>query len=120
MARRYKVEFEFEVEDFGFEGEEVYYMTTSSRYFDGYYSKEDFVQMLDMAGDDRTRVVSEQSVPMWVHNLSLKLGKIVLVLGGYKTIAGTNLFYWLMHKGLVDVMREPMCEEFDNKGYAYR
>lgn len=120
MKRRYLICFQYEATSYGFEGEEEYYLTSSKKYFDGYNAKEDFLQTLDMAGDETTRVLYEDSVPMWFSNLCHKLAKTVMVLGGYKYRMGTNLFYALLHKGLVDVTRDPMCEEFDHKGYAWR
>lgn len=118
--KRYMVMFEFEVEDFGFEGEEVYYMSCAKRFFNGYDAKENFIQELDMSGDEKTRVLSELSIPMWKHNLCRAIAKTVMLLGGYRFRHTTNFFYWLLHKGLVDIMHEPMCEEFDHKGYPYR
>ena len=120
MKKKYLVCFRYQDVAYGFEGEEEYYLTSSKRYFDGYNAKEDFLQLLDMAGDEHTKVLYEESVPMWFSNLCHKLAKAVMVLGGYKHRIGTNLFYALLRKGLIDVTRDPMCEEFDDKAYNYR
>lgn len=120
MKKQYLVHFQYEDVAYGFEGEEEYYLTTAHRYLTGFDAREEFMQMIDMAGDEHTQVLSEKSVPMWKHDLCRTLAKIVMVLGGYKYRSGANLFYWLLHKGLVDVTRDNMCEEFDHKGYEWR
>lgn len=120
MKKQYLIYFQYEDVTYGFEGEEECYISVAHRYLTGFDAREDFMQTLDMAGDEHTQVLFEKSVPMWKHDLCHALAKIVMVLGGYKYKNGTNLFYWLLRKGLVDVARDPMCEKFDDKAYAWR
>ena len=113
---KYKVVFSYEDVVFGYEGEEEFVRRESTRYFDSYDKYQEFMQTLDMAGDETTYIVSEEEISTAKSNFYLSMAKIVYCLKGYNFRTGRVLFYSLMRKALVPIATNPLCELFDNKG----
>lgn len=113
---KYKITFEYidVVQDYESEAEIT---RTSCRYFDNYNDYQDFIQCLDMAGDETTKIINDENISDTKSRIYYALAFMVYALHGYKCRVGKRIFYNLMHSALIETVNNDLCIKFDNAGY---
>lgn len=114
---RFKVEFEYEDERFGFEGEQYTVVCQKTRYFRSFNDYQDFLQQIDMAGDEGTRVLETEEISDFKSNIYILRAAFIFFTGGWLSDKRVNKFYDLLEKSLVDYFGMPIARWIDELTY---
>lgn len=117
---RYRIRFEFEDERFGFEGEQYSCLCEKDRYFKSFYQYQDFLQQIDMAGDETTRILAEEEISDFESNLYILRATLIFLTAGWFSDKRINKFYDLLEKSLVDYFDMPIARWMDLHAYHWR
>lgn len=112
---KHKVTFEYEDITFGFEGEEVIYTASSTRYFDDWDSYQLFLQEFDMAGTSDMKIVEDIECSNFKAAACDLMARVLYYAQAWRTRIGAKAFYSLMHAGLVNTGKSDLCYKFDEK-----
>ena len=116
---RYRVVFSYEETMFGFE--EDYQVThRKARYFNTFDGYQSFLQEIDMAGDETTKIIEESSVSDIYSDTMYLICKLLFFIHAYDLAAGRKLFYDLMRKTYRPMWSDKLCYDFDQKSYRKR
>ena len=117
MRKKYRVVYEYTAMDE--EGNDLDYTNQAVKYLDNYGKHEDFLQLLDMAGDENTHVLQDESISYIKSGFYVLIARIIYLLRGYMFRTGRNLFYHFIDKALIPTVNDPLCIAFDDKAFKY-
>lgn len=116
---RYKIYFQYEEEAFGFEGEQYTCICERTRHFKNFNNYQDFLQQIDMAGDETTKILSEEEITDFDSNLYIFKAAMIFLTAGWFSDKRINKFYDLLNKSLVDYFNMPLARWMDQQAYHW-
>lgn len=112
---RYRTKFQYTDTIYDYDGD-YDVIREATKYTKSYSEHEDFLQTLDMAGDENTLIIEDKAISDTASDIFYALAYIVYLMQGYRIKAGQKLFYYLMDKALIRTINNELCIRFDNKG----
>lgn len=116
---KYKVRFQYGDERFGFDAEPYTCICERNRYFKSFNEYQGFLQQIDMAGDETTRILAEEEISDFRSNLYILRATLIFLSGGWFSDKRINKFYDLLEKSLVDYFNMPIARWMDIHSYQW-